>query len=73
MSQPSSQQTQVAKIGFLTKFKVPLLVVGFMVSMSTYLFVYKPYSKQVKRRENQELAELIFQANKKEKAETTFQ
>jgi len=74
MNQSSSQQTQIAgKVGFFTKFRVPLMVVGFMFSMTTYLMVYKPYAKQARRRQNQEVAEAIFQAQQKEKAEANFQ
>jgi H+/gluconate symporter-like permease len=74
MSLPSSQQTQVAgKVGFFTKFKVPFMVVGFMVSMTTYLMVYRPYTKQVQRRENQEMADSIYEARQNEKAEANFQ
>jgi flagellar biosynthesis/type III secretory pathway M-ring protein FliF/YscJ len=76
MSQSSSQQTQIAgKVGFFTRFKVPLFVVGFMFSMTTYLMVYKPYARQVRRRENQQMAEAIFQASQQngKEEEANFQ
>lgn len=73
MNRPSSQQTQVAKVGFFTKFRVPLTVVGVMMSISTYLFMYVPYSRQVRRKRNGEVAEAIYQAQQKENTKTNFQ
>lgn len=64
-------QSQVGKIGFFTKFKVPFLVVGFMVSMSTYVFVYRPYTKGVNRRENLEMAESLYNSHQNESRKLT--